>query len=319
MTNARLRARLALQASGLGEITQLERIAGTSNEAWRAGPFVVRICVTPGSDRLPNEALVARLLPSAIPYPGVISHGRSATATWLVTERVSGITLGRAWPDLDDVERRAAVAELAALMRAFHAAPADGVSTMETSEECPHPLPAHRLLDLLGRLESISTVDPDLIADASTYVHRHLHVLDSGPYPGLIHGDLHLENVLWHAGHVSALLDLEWSRPGPPDLDLDILLRFCADPSPQVAPDYASRLSASDFRDVPLWLREDYPDLFSHADLRTRLSLYGLAYDLLQLARRPPSSLAVALPNQHPAMRLRRRLAGEDPFSVLNW
>ncbi len=31
----------------------------------------------------------------------------------------------------------------------------------------------------------------------------------------LVHGDVTFENVLWHDDEVTALLDLEWARPGP--------------------------------------------------------------------------------------------------------
>jgi len=50
-----------------------------------------------------------------------------------------------------------------------------------------------------------------------------------GPH-GLIHGDLHFENVLWNKGRVSALLDFEYATTGPIDLELDMILRFCAHP-----------------------------------------------------------------------------------------
>ena len=56
-----------------------------------------------------------------------------------------------------------------------------------------------------------------------------------------VHGDLTFENVLWHEGEITALLDVEWARPGPKDLDLDILLRCAAYPQLHVAPAFESR------------------------------------------------------------------------------
>ncbi len=321
MSNARLRARLALQASGLGAVTQLERIEATSNEAWRAGPFVVRVCTTPGSDRLLNEARVAAQLPASIPYPGIVARGMSGTSTWLVTERVAGITLGRVWPDLDPDQRRRAVSQLAEVLRAFHQLPAS-LSTMDQSPECPHPLPAPRLATLVERLRQLpglAAADPTLLDQVTEHLAAHGDALDAGPPATLVHGDLHFENLLWHAGRVSAVLDLEWSRPGPPDLDLDILLRFCADPGNQVSPDYARRIGAGQFRQVPTWLREDYPELFAHPRLHERLDLYGLAYDLRQLLRHPPRDGTVAFAPHHPLRRVRRRLDGEDGLAVLSW
>jgi hypothetical protein len=130
--------------------------------------------------------------------------------------------------------------------------------------------------------------------------------LDGFPGSTLVHGDLHFENVLWDGARISALLDFEWARPGPPDLDLDVLLRFCAEPGVNVASDYEQQLRRRDYRDVPVWLREAYPDLFAHPRLNERLALYSLAYDLRELLLRPPRHPIEQLPTHHPYNRIRR-------------
>ena len=40
-----------------------------------------------------------------------------------------------------------------------------------------------------------------------------------------VHGDAHLANVLRHDGRLAALLDFEWARIGPPDLELEAACR----------------------------------------------------------------------------------------------
>ena len=40
------------------------------------------------------------------------------------------------------------------------------------------------------------------------------------------------ENVLYHDGRIQAILDFEWARRGPRDIDLDVLLRFVFFPKP---------------------------------------------------------------------------------------
>src|SRR3546814_8973481 len=69
----------------------------------------------------------------------------------------------------------------------------------------------------------------------------------------LIHGDLTFENILWDDG-ITALLDVEWSRPGPPDLDLDIILRCCAYPHLHVAERHVAATRAVHYADAPAWL-----------------------------------------------------------------
>ncbi len=99
----------------------------------------------------------------------------------------------------------------------------------------------------------------------------------------LIHGDLHFQNVLWDGFSVTALLDLEWARGAPPDLDLDVFLRFCAHPHWFVAPEYADRTRVEDYAAVPYWFAEFYPELFAHEYELDRTELYSIAYDVRDL------------------------------------
>jgi hypothetical protein len=172
--------------------------------------------------------------------------------------------------------------------------------------ECPHQLPVSRLLELIERARRLRFVDSRILDRTVEVVGEAADALDSGPPTTLVHGDLHFENVLWDGDHVSAVLDLEWARPGPADLDLDILLRFCADPGLHVAADYERLARRDDYRQVPIWLRAAYPEVFSAPRLVDRLVVYSLAYDVRQLLQSPPTVPAADLPPHHPWNRIRR-------------
>jgi aminoglycoside phosphotransferase (APT) family kinase protein len=121
----------------------------------------------------------------------------------------------------------------------------------------------------------------------------------------LLHGDFYLGNILVHAGHVSALIDFEFSRIGPPDLELISVVR---------ALDAEARLGV---QRPPLlaWLAEDYPELFSPADLDRRLWLYALAYTIRQIIFWPPDRAeADGLEATHPLHTLRRLIDAPLPF-----
>jgi len=54
--------------------------------------------------------------------------------------------------------------------------------------------------------------------------------------PGkVIHAGAYLANVLWHQGRLTALLDLEWARPGPPDLEFEAVSKDDPDIHAQVS------------------------------------------------------------------------------------
>ena len=121
----------------------------------------------------------------------------------------------------------------------------------------------------------------------------------------LLHGDFYLGNVLVHGDHVSALIDLEFARMGPRDLELISVVR---------ALDAETRLG---IRRPPLlaWLAADYPELFGAADLSGRLWLYALAYTIRQIIFWPPDRAeADDLEITHPLRTLRRLIDAPLPL-----
>jgi aminoglycoside phosphotransferase (APT) family kinase protein len=95
----------------------------------------------------------------------------------------------------------------------------------------------------------------------------------------VVHGDAHLANVLWHQGRLAALLDLEWARLGPPDLEFEANCRD--DPAIQ-AREFSSAVPASEVA-VLAWLRAGYPELFDREHLTERVWLYDICFQIRQL------------------------------------
>jgi hypothetical protein len=77
-----------------------------------------------------------------------------------------------------------------------------------------------------------------------------------------------------------ALLDFEWARIGPSDLELEAACR--EDPIIEDAAE-SGPIAASE---VPMlvWLRAGYPELFNREDLTERLWLYDLCYQVRRLS-----------------------------------
>jgi hypothetical protein len=114
------------------------------------------------------------------------------------------------------------------------------------------------------------------------------------------------------AGRLLAILDFEWARGAPPDLDLDVLLRFCAFPDLHVPESYASATHARDDAEVPFSLAEDYAELFSRPEQLDRCRLFAIAWDVAELIAFPPHAGAASLDARHPHRRLLSMLAGDS-------
>jgi aminoglycoside phosphotransferase (APT) family kinase protein len=323
------RARKALAQAGFDEHVPIQRASSVTNEVWLTDDMVVRVNRRP-NHRLRREAVLGPLLPDSVGYPRTIAYGGELGADWLIAERRPGEMLSVCWPDMSEFERHSAVRQLAGMLRELHQVevppslpPVDAAPQMLDPTKIPLAAPVLKALDELERHPQLG-VSAALLADVRHIVVSTTAALEPFTTNTLIHGDLHFQNVLWDGFSVTALLDLEWARGAPPDLDLDVFLRFCAHPHWFVAPEYADRTRVEDYAAVPYWLAEHYPELFAHDYALERLELYSIAYDVRDLVEhvheQPIEGSTRDLPEWHPHKRLDetirsrshlRRLAGE--------
>jgi aminoglycoside phosphotransferase (APT) family kinase protein len=303
------RARLAhvLQAVRLPAAAPV-LLPSDSNDAWRIGPAVLRICWRGDRGRFAREAAVTRALPAGVPYPEVLDTGSDGDLAWQVTRIVEGVPLSTLWRGLSRAEQRDAVSQIGQALAALHAHrfPADVVAALAA----PRPvgemstsalvgaditlLPLRRAEMLLvaarheGRADSAlidevaarfrELADADPLADAplaeAGWVAAAPPAPASPPVGAVtcVHGDAHLANALWKDGRLTALLDFEWVRLGPPDLEIEPYLR--AD---------VTGLTHIEVREALGWLAESYPAMFAVPDLVRRLWLYQLANAVREL------------------------------------
>ena len=300
-------------------------LASDSNDTWRIGSVVLRICWRGDRDRFAREAAVTAALPPDVPYPEVFTTGRDERLAWQVTRAVDGVPLAQVLPDLSAAQKRTAFRQTGQILAALNAhvfprtinamlaapRPADLTSVVELIGADLNPLPHQRALLLIGPARALAHVDAALIDDVEALL-RSLADIDplngaigdsAAGAPTCVHGDAHPSNILWQDGRVTALLDFEWVRLGPPDLELEPYLRGC--------PDTDQHAEAAT-RDTLRWLAETHPAAFSHPELVARLWLYQLASALRQLLILAPDRPAADLPDDHPLRRLRRMVDGPE-------
>ncbi|MCB1031175.1 MAG: phosphotransferase [Acidimicrobiales bacterium] len=317
----RVRAMGALAAVGLpGE--DLTRVDSVTNEVWVTPDYVVRVNRDP-SLRLHREAVLSQILPEEVGYPPLVQHGGEIGNDWLVLRRLPGITLSRAWPDLDRDQRRHAVRQVAQRLRAVHSTPCPQLEGLRDVPQLLDQAPtgaqaAARLLEQLQLAKELPHIDVDLIRDAEALVSDTASSLDPFNQTTVVHGDLTFENILWDGADVTAILDFEFARPGPPDLDLDVLLRFCSLPYLHVPLSIESRTKAIDYAEVPWWFVEDYPELFAHPRQFERVRLYSMAWDVRELMQFPPQEPLSRLHKHHPYQRLAQSVRGTHYLDQLN-
>lgn len=317
---AMARARHALIQAGLDSTVELQAATSVTNEVWLTEHHVIRVNRRP-NQRLRREAILAPSLPAEVGYPMVVSYGGQLGADFLVACRVPGRPLAHCWPTMDDRERRRAVAQLAEKMKRLHQTP--GPADLPPID-APQMLrddtlsPVMALLVALEQARGLPHIDSGLIDEVMTLVYTLASSVDPFQSDHLVHGDLTFENVLWDGHHVTAVLDFEWARTAPADVDLDVFLRMCCYPFLHVGDEWVGRTRAEDYADVPWWLQEAYPELFAFPRQYDRLRLYSIAYDLRDLTMYPPTAPADQLDEYHALNRLRRTVVRRSHLDLLD-
>lgn len=300
-------------------------LASDSNDTWRIGSVVLRVCWRGDRDRFARETAVTAALPASVPYPDVLAADRDDHLAWQVTRAIDGVSLSQVWSGLSTEHRRGAIRQTGQLLAALNAHPFPAEVTALLAEPRPvdtysvqallgadvNPLPCRRALLLIGPARALPHVDRQLV-DALEACLRSFADVDpllpptggrAGPGPACVHADAHRHNVLWWDGRVVALLDFEWARLGPPDLELEPYLREI--------PAEGSEDEATT-RDILGWLAEAHPAAFEPPDLIARLWLYQIGFALRQLLIWPPDRATADLPDQHPLRRLRLLVDGRS-------
>jgi hypothetical protein len=316
---AQARARYALEAAGLDTTAPMMRADSVTNEVWLTDEVAVRVNRRPDK-RLFREAQLAPHLPPEVGYPDVIGYGTGSGFDWLVLARRPGRVLARCWPTMSPTDRRLAIRQLTFILRSLHATPVP--PGLEPLPDTPQLLvtgedPVAPLLAALDKLHGYAHVDHSLLASLVAFTKATAPLLGRFDEPTFVHGDLTFENVLWDGEEITALIDFEWARAAPPDVELDVLLRFCAYPFLHVAADYELATKAEDYEDIPWWIREDYPELFDSRRALDRVRLYGIAFDVRELLAYPPTQTARDLNEHHPLRRLSRLAAGTSHLDAL--
>ena len=240
-------------------------------------------------------------LPASVPHPEVLGHGTTADRTWTLTRWVPGDIAMDTWRTMSSAGRDRLAGQLADALASLHqwSPPADvrdqvvgrgsAAYVHDLIGQDVNPLPIDRALALVDEAKRSLHADPSVI-DAVAERLRELRALDvGGGDDAVIHGDIHLRNVVASGSSLQTVLDFEWVRLGPPDLDLQAFLR-------------AEKEAESD--DMITRLAAHYPRIVAHPRVVERLWLYDLACTLRDVIVCPATTAPEHLRSHHPLRRL---------------
>lgn len=205
----------------------------------------------------------------------------------------------------DTVLLRSYVAQLAEIMRSLHAwQPPARVMARYSAAECPEeetdpvaiaastltPLSASQVGRLIEHARAAAFTDQDVLDKiAARLAGVAGRITISRDADVVLHGDCTPANVLVRDGRVVALLDFEWSRRGPRDIEVTLPVFSVWAGGPPMLP----------------WLADFYPELFQVPDFGQRQWFYRVGFALRGLIHWPAFAPEPGLPKNHGLRQLR--------------
>ncbi len=287
----RARAHAILRAAGAAA-ANLERADNAlTTSVWATPDMVVKMGAA-GSPFLRRERRMleaVRVAVPALPLPVVVTFGRDRCGDFLLERRLPGAPLLELWPSWPEARRVRCTRQLAGLVSALH----NG-----TRQSGPASTGSAFYRDLrrsIRRLDGAPGLEPAVVDLALALAREGVATADRTAYSVLVHNDLQFNNILADDRGITGLLDFGRARRAPPDLELDLLLRFVRFPRLFAREVDYGRTREGDYAEVVPALRQTLPALFADAESeegQARQRLYSLAYDFRQLARAPHLLLA---------------------------
>ncbi|WP_231919897.1 phosphotransferase family protein [Microlunatus soli] len=298
--------------------------AGWVSRVWVGDDYVVRLN-TDGRfrDAYRHEATVINLLAgSGVPHARLLAHGEGPDGPWYISERLPGRTLHEAWPTADSATRQAMIESLGSALRALHqvrvpadllppwlAAALDGTKPWAAF----HPPVVGATLRQVEAARRASDHDARLLDDVADWVQERQPLFATDEQV-LVHGDLHGANLMVDQGRVTGLIDFAEALAQPADVELDLILRWCAKAREIPPTPDEPGLDESTLTEVPRWLHGAYPELFEREHLRERLNFYDMFGELTLYAQHPYADDRKAAHD-----RIVRLLSGHNYLDGLVW
>lgn len=217
------------------DFATVRRAGGWTNAVWLADGLVLRLSTTKENTSLLREARLAALFSPAVGYPTIVETGTTDGFAWTLTVRLPGRSLGEAWAGLGWEERATALRGLWERAQAIHTVPVADAATIASRRAWFNSTDAEEAEASLARLTKdgiFAAHESRVLRDA---LGRFWNVLPAAPCV-LCHGDLTLDNAVWHAGQVISLLDLEFAVIAPVQLDLNHLVKCAFGPEDTAHP-----------------------------------------------------------------------------------
>jgi scyllo-inosamine 4-kinase len=225
MANEERIAKEIFKQYGLDFHTFKRSESGWTNAVWLNNDFALRLSLTKDSDRIRREVELSKLLPVEIGYPENIMTGVNDGYEWSLSKKIPGRVLSEVWVSLKWDERFLAVKQIIDIVNHIHSIDVNKAEFLTKKTAWYNEF---------SKEDSISGIEnyvrqKFLTVEQGRQMNKILNSFYGKHFtskPVLNHGDITMDNILWHDGNIVSLMDFEHAVIAPPELDVRSLVNL---------------------------------------------------------------------------------------------
>lgn len=256
--------------------------------------YIVKLCTKAENEAsFEKETFLYRLFSEKLPVPKIIHFDNSKTLIdydYYVCNKIEGGNLYSVWHTLSEEERKAVIGELCGYLKIINSHEADEfIAAYGKPEGTWQERIMNEISGLLEEVEKRAILDAETLGVIRKYIDENQDALREEKF-GIVYWDVHFDNILVKDGKITGILDFEGSELMSIDYVLDLANRMQNYPAI-----YASRdedeenIRVEDYANIMQYYSEFYPELFDFDDIKKRIALYAIRYDLRLLLKFPNS------------------------------
>jgi aminoglycoside phosphotransferase len=282
---------LIFEKQNLGNIFTVEKIPiGYVNKVYSINnKFILKICSDSTNEPFfMKEVYFYKKFEGKIKTPKIIHVDTSKSLVkhfFMIYEKLKGDTLYSTWRFLETQERRKIIKELSETLSIIHHTPFnDFIEDFNVETKINWCEKILKNIEFsLSIVEKKKAIPSDFIEEIRNFVKKNEFSLKEQTI-GLIHKDVHFDNLLVDNYSLSGIIDLERVELGSIDYELDSIARMVSNPCYSMSLENDRKeVNKKDYVSLMVWVKEFYPDLFQFEHLEIRLSLYSINHDLHSL------------------------------------
>ena len=209
---------------------------------------------------------------SAEYIPTFISDGTFEGYKYLIISKIKGKSLYSIWHTLTPQDRQSCVQQLAQILKDFNSQ-SYSFLLAEYKDTNWQEYMKNELLTRAAHLKSLSfdvTKIVDFVSSEANSIFAHNTL-------GLVYNDAHFDNFIYNDVKLS-LIDFDRVKACPIDYEMLIFKTMCDNPSKFASEEDEKFIKNEDYLDVYEQFKTEYPQMFDHQYIETRIKIYQFNY-----------------------------------------